>query len=66
MSIVHLRLPAASGVKLLLLAVLLLAVMHCGCAMAVQGGGGGWRRMLRGPVSTPGSPMPNGQPNHNG
>ncbi|EEE53545.1 hypothetical protein OsJ_36756 [Oryza sativa Japonica Group] len=59
------RLPAASGVKLLLLAVLLLAAVHCGCAVAAAqagGGGGRWRRVLRGGVSRPGSPMPNGAP----
>uniref|UniRef100_A0A0E0DPU4 Uncharacterized protein n=1 Tax=Oryza meridionalis TaxID=40149 RepID=A0A0E0DPU4_9ORYZ len=56
-----LRLPASDTKLLLLLTVLLLAVMHCGCAIATQAGGGGgaWRRMLRGGVSTPASPMPN-------
>ncbi|EAY83395.1 hypothetical protein OsI_38610 [Oryza sativa Indica Group] len=52
------------GVKLLLLAVLLLAAMHCGCAAvaAQEGGGGRWRRVLRRGLSRPGSPMPNGNP----
>jgi hypothetical protein len=44
----RLRLPG--GIKRLLLTMLLLAAMHCGCAgaIAVQGGGTEGRRMLRG------------------
>uniref|UniRef100_A0A0D9XQM6 sucrose-phosphate synthase n=1 Tax=Leersia perrieri TaxID=77586 RepID=A0A0D9XQM6_9ORYZ len=47
-------------IKLLLLAVLLLAVLHCGCAAIYEQGGAG-RRMLRS-GSTPGSPMGNCPP----
>nr|AAX92898.1 hypothetical protein LOC_Os11g13380 [Oryza sativa Japonica Group] len=43
----RLRLPGS--IKRLLLTMLLLAAMHCGCAgaIAVQGGGTEGRRMLR-------------------